>query len=313
MNCPTGSLADRLASAFITACIVLVPLVSDAQPAVSLKLWPHGAPGTPTTREPETNVSRPDLNGTRGAINRVTNITDPTLTVYPPANKNSGAAIVVFPGGGYRWLSMDIEGSEVCPFFNRAGLTCIVAKYRVPQPDQHSRYEQPLQDAQRALGIVRLHAKEWNIDPARVGVIGFSAGAHLSAVLSNNFQKRTYPPIDDADQQSCRPDFAVVMYPGYLTSREPVESIAPEVTPTRETPPTFLFQAENDSVRVENSVIYYTALKGAKVPAEMHLYAEGGHGYGMRTQATPIAGLWPDLVLKWLETIKMLPPNTSTH
>src|SRR5262249_19231152 len=156
----------------------------------------------------EQPIQRPDDN--RGPVTRITNVTDPTLTVYQPDKSNSGAAVVAFPGGAYRWLSMDIEGSEVCSFFNHAGLTCILVKYRVPQADQHSRYEQPLQDAQRALGIIRLHAKEWNINPDRIGVIGFSAGGQLAAVLSNNFQKRTYPTVDEADQQSCRPTFAVV-------------------------------------------------------------------------------------------------------
>jgi acetyl esterase/lipase len=292
----------------VLAAVVLVAITSTAQEPVTLKLWPHGAPGTPTTKEPEQPIQRPDDN--RGPVTRITNVTDPTLTVYRPHNANTGAAIVAFPGGAYRWLSMDIEGSEVCTFFNHAGLTCILVKYRVPQADQHSRYEQPLQDAQRALGIVRLHAKEWNINQNRIGVIGFSAGGQLAAVLSNNFQMRTYPPVDEADQQSCRPNFAVVVYPGYLTSREPTESIAPEVTPTSDTPPTFLFQTEDDSARVENSLIYYAALKNAKVPTEMHIYPVGGHGYGIRPN-NPVAQIWPTLVMNWIGRMAVVPANSG--
>jgi acetyl esterase/lipase len=283
-----------------------------AQEPITLKLWPHGAPGTPTTKEPESVVNRPDLNDKRGPITRITNVTNPTLTVYRPVAHNSGTAIMVFPGGAYRWLAMDIEGSEVCAFFNRAGLTCIVVKYRVPQRDQHSRYEQPLQDAQRALGIVRLHAKEWNINPDRVGVIGFSAGGQLAAVLSNNFQKRTYGAVDEADQQSCRPNFAVVLYPGYLTSGKNDGSVAAEVTPTADTPPTFLFQTEDDFAHVENSLFYYEALKNAKVPAEMHIYPEGGHGYGLRPNINPVTGIWPNLVIEWLKAIKILPVSAGS-
>ncbi len=270
---------------------------------VTLKLWPHGAPGTPTTTEAEKDAE--GQNGSRGPIHRITNVTDPTLTVYPAAKPN-GAAILVFPGGAYKILAMDIEGSEICEFFAGKGITCVLVKYRVPQPDNHSRYEQPLQDAQRAMGMVRLHAKEWKIDPQRIGVIGFSAGAHLAAVLSNQYRQRTYPVVDEADQQSCRPNFAVILYPGYLTSREPTEKVAPEVTPTSETPPTFLFQTEDDFARVENSLIYYRALKDAKVPAEMHLYAVGGHGYGLRGKAVPVAGLWPEMVMRWLEGLKVV-------
>jgi acetyl esterase/lipase len=293
-------------SRFLLLSLLCISTFGHSQEPITLKLWPNGVPGTPTTKDPETTLNRPDLNDKRGPVHRITNVTDPTLTVYRAAKPN-GAAIVDFPGGGYRWLAIDIEGSEVCDFFTRAGITCIVVKYRVPQLDQHSRYEQPLQDAQRALGIVRLHAKEWKIDPDRIGVVGFSAGGQLSAVLSNNFQKRTYTPLDDADQQSCRPNFAVILYPGYLNSAKQDGTVAPEVMPSADTPPTFLFQTEDDSAHVENSLAYYAALKNAKVPVEMHNYPVGGHGYGTRGQAVPVAGIWPNLVIDWMKFIKVLP------
>ncbi len=289
-------------------------VLASAQQPTAMKLWPKGAPGTPTTTEPEKTVDHPIEPGDkRGPVKRITNVTNPTMTVYRPSGVNNGGAVLVFPGGAYRWLALDIEGTEICQLFNREGFTCVLVQYRVPQPDNTSRYEQPLQDAQRAMGIVREHAREWHIDPDRVGVIGFSAGAQLAAVLSNNFRQRTYPTVDGADQLSCRPNFAIIMYPGYLaavSSDGAVKkdfSVAPEVTPSPETPPTFLFQTEDDYARVENSLSYYQALKNAKVPAEMHIYPQGGHGYGSRGKAVPVAGIWPNLVWKWLEGLKVPP------
>jgi acetyl esterase/lipase len=297
--------------AFPLVCLFAMTLLAETQPPVTMKLWPHGAPGMPVTTQPETSVNRPELNGTRGSITRITNVTEPTLSVYRPTGVNSGAAIVVFPGGGYNWLAMDIEGSEVCDWFTHAGVTCIVVKYRVPQSGE-ARYQQPLQDAQRALGVVRQHAKEWSIDPDRIGVLGFSAGGHVAAVLSNYFQHRTYPAIDEADQQSCRPNFTVLVYPAYLATDKKDGSVTPEVKPSADTPPTFLFQTEDDHIGVENSLFYYAALKNAKVQAEMHVYPEGGHGYGMRSKANAVATVWPSLVVKWLQSIRMLPASNES-
>jgi acetyl esterase/lipase len=273
-----------------------------AREPVAMKLWPKGAPSTPNTKEPEATVNRPELNGTRGPITRITNVTDPTLTVYWSPAPN-GTALVVFPGGGYRWLAMNIEGSEICDRFTREGITCVVVKYRVPQPDDSTRFEQPLQDAQRAISLVRQHASEWKIDPARVGAIGFSAGAQTVTVLSNH--PRTYPAQDEADEQNCKPDFAVVMYPGYLNSPNQGGSVAEDVKPSAENPPTFVFQAEDDPVHVSNSLVYYIALKNAHVPAELHIYPTGGHGYGLRS-GNRAAEAWPELVVKWMASIKVL-------
>src|SRR5262249_37239860 len=163
-----------------------------------------------------------------------------------------------------------------------------------------------LQDAQRAMGMVRAHAAEWHIDPHRVGVLGFSAGGHLSAAISNHFDKRLYDPVDAADQQSCRPDFAVIVYPGYLALSEQNFAANADIPVTPETPPSFIVQAEDDPVHVENATVYFLALKNAKVPAELHIYAEGGHGYGLRRSALPVTN-WPKLVETWLGTIKVLP------
>jgi acetyl esterase/lipase len=269
-------------------------------------------------------------------VTGVKNVTRPTMTVYPPSGKNTGAAVVVFPGGGYQILAIDFEGTEVCDWLTASGITCVLSKYRVtdvgPYPKSGPYPESPmaLEDAQRTLGLVRFHAAEWHIDPHKIGVLGFSAGGHLSVAMSVHFDKRLYPALDAADRVSCRPDFAVAIYPGHL-SRSAAEwdtragakrfslappdrlSVAeknlglnPDIHPSSQTPPTFLLQAEDDHVdSVYDSLSYYIALKKAGVPAEMHLYAQGGHAFGLRRSKFPITG-WPQLVETWLRTIGMV-------
>jgi acetyl esterase/lipase len=229
----------------------------------------------------------------------------PTLTLYSPKGKNTGAAVVVFPGGGYSILAIDLEGTEVCDWLTARGITCVLVKYRVPETGPYPKSAAALQDAQRAVGLVREHAPEWKIDPKRVGVLGFSAGAHLAAAVSTHYEQRLYPRVDGADDLSCRPDFEVVVYPGYLALPDKGFAFTQDVPVTKETPPTFLVQAEDDPVHVENAVQYFMALKGAGVPTEMHLYAKGGHGYGLRRTDLPVTG-WPDLVDVWLKTIGMV-------
>jgi len=235
---------------------------------------------------------------------RLGNVSTPTLTFYPAKVKNTGAAVVVFPGGGYNILAIDLEGTEVCDWLNHAGVNCVLLKYRVPFTGPYPKSSAALQDAQRAVGLVRQHAAEWKIDPKRVGVLGFSAGGHLAAALSTHFDQRLYDPIDAADKLSCRPDFAVVVYPGYLAWSEKNYAPNADINPTAQTPPTFIVQAEDDPVHVENAVVYFLALKNAKVPAELHIYAEGGHGYGLRKTKLPVT-YWPGLVEGWLDKIGM--------
>jgi acetyl esterase/lipase len=258
------------------------------------------------------------------------------MTVYSPKGKNTGVAVVVFPGGGYQVLAIDLEGTEVCDWLTPKGITCVLMKYRVtdvgPYPKSGPYPESPmaLEDAQRTVGLVRFHAAEWHIDPHKIGVLGFSSGGHLSAAMSTHFEKRLYPAVDAADQESCRPDFAVVIYPGHLSmsaarwdAKQGTKkflispphhlSIAdnsfalnPDLHVTSQTPPTFLLQAENDHVdNVNDSLAYYFALKKAGVPVEMHLYARGGHAFGLRRTTLPITG-WPQLVETWLRTIGMI-------
>jgi len=272
----------------------------------TMDLWPHGAPGAQSSAGTEVDITtaKDNLIADKLVI-RLGNVSTPTLTVYAPKQKNTGAAIVVFPGGGYHILAIDLEGTEVCDWLNSVGITCVLVKYRVPDSGPYPKSSAALQDAQRALGIVRSHAAEWHIDPARIGVLGFSAGAHLSAALSTHFDQRLYDPVDDADKLSCRPDFAVIVYPGYLALSEQNFAANAEIHVTEKTPPSFIVQAEDDPVHVENATVYFLALKNAKVPAEMHIYASGGHGYGLRRTELPVTE-WPKLVETWLGTIRVV-------
>jgi acetyl esterase/lipase len=295
------------------ALLIALPLSAQTQawPPSSdhptMPLWPRGAPGAQAAPGPEGDMTtaKDGRPGGRSVI-RIGNVTNPTLTVYAPKTRNTGAAVVVFPGGGYRILAIDLEGTEVCDWLNGIGVTCIVVKYRVPVSGPYPKSSAPLQDAQRAVGLVRQHADEWHIDPNRVGVLGFSAGAHLAAAVSTHFDQRLYDPIDAADKLSCRPDFAAIIYPGYMRQGDQGTAPNPDAMPTAQTPPTFLLQAEDDTVHVENAVAYFMALKEAKVPAEMHIYAQGGHGYGLRQTDLPVTS-WPRLAEIWMHTIKVLP------
>jgi acetyl esterase/lipase len=306
----------RLLLLAVAASIVLCPALFAQKPGwqpppghVTLNLWPQGAPGAAAASTPEVDTTTVKDNLIAGKpLIRLGNVSVPTLTVYEPKGKYSGAAVVVFPGGGYHILAIDLEGTEVCDWLNSVGITCVLVKYRVPDSGPYPKSPAALQDAQRALGIVRAHATEWHIDPNRIGVLGFSAGAHLAAALSTHFEQRLYELIDAADRVSCRPDFAVIIYPGYLALVEQNFAPNPEIHVTSQTPPTFIVQAEDDPVHVENSTVYFLSLKNAKVSAEMHIYASGGHGYGLRRTDLPVTS-WPKLAETWMQTIHMTVPS----
>jgi len=270
----------------------------------TILLWrPGGAPGPSTAKGPEQDVTTSKDRLVAGrAVVRLSNVTAPTITLYSASGSAAAPAIVVFPGGGYQRLAIDLEGTEVCDWLNSINVNCVLLKYRVPDTGPFPKSEAALQDAQRAVGMVHEHAAEWHIDPMRIGVLGFSAGAHLGAALSTHYNKRVYPKMDSADQQSCRPDFALIIYPGYLADADKNFEFSPDIPVTSSTPPTFLLQAEDDSVHVENAVAYFLALKKAGVPAELHTYAQGGHGYGLRSASLPVT-LWPKLAERWLKTI----------
>src|SRR5947209_9899251 len=217
----------------------------------------------------------------------ITNVTKPTITIYRPAkDKDTGAAMLICPGGGYWNLYWELEGEEVAAWANSLGMTGIILKYRVPRrPGEPEREpaKRPLQDAQRAVSLVRAKANDWGIDPKRIGIGGFSAGGHLAIATATSFEKRTYEPIDDIDKISCRPDFAVVVYPGYLKPKDKDE-LSPGLRVPAETPPVFLAHGGADIVSPpEHSVVMYLALRKAGIPAELHIYAGAAHDFGVRT------------------------------
>ncbi len=275
-----------------------------------IPLWPGGAPHARPLDGPEiagTVVDRagnPKLVGGK-AWTFVDRVSQPTMTVYSPQGSHSGAAVVVFPGGGYNILAMDLEGTEVCEWLTSRGITCVLLKYRVPCAKVGPYRECPaaLEDAQRAVGLVRFRAAEWQIDPNRIGVLGFSAGGHMVAALSTHFTRRLYPAVDAADTVNCRPDFAIALYPGHLARSKTSVVLNPGIPVTPRTPPTFLLHAQDDPVDpVENSLLYHAALQKAGVPAELHVFVKGGHAFGLRRTESPITE-WPALVETWLESI----------
>jgi acetyl esterase/lipase len=277
-------------------------------------IWPGAVPDAQPVAGPEVATRETgDLVAGRPWVS-VGKVSRPTMTVYPPKDKNTGAAVIVFPGGGYQILAIDLEGSEVCDWLTSKGITCVLLKYRVPGEERlpksgaYPRSPMALEDAQRTIALVRLHAVEWHVDPHKIGVLGFSAGGHLVAAVSTHFDKRLYPDVDAADKESCRPDFAVALYPGHmLENTSKYLELNPYIPVTSKTPPTFLLQAEDDPVDdVKNSLVYFIALKKAGVAAEMHLYAHGGHAFGLRRTNFPITE-WPQLLERWMATIGIVP------
>ncbi len=280
-------------------------------------LWQQGLP----IQKPESDRPEAVGRGSRLVAGRawtyVAYVSRPTMTIYPPRSRNNHAALMVLPGGGYEALAMDLEGTEICDWVTQLGMTCILLKYRVPQAWRHgpNRVEQPpavqlpLQDAQRAIDLLRYRAASYDIDPHKIGVIGFSAGGHLAAAISNA-EKHTYEPVDEADREPARPDFAILLYPGHLwdeASAKPDLKLSPWVEISPHAPPTLLFHAMNDPTDdVRHSLAYGLALNDAGVPVEMHIYAKGGHAFGMRPTAAPITTEWPRLAEAWLRRIRML-------
>lgn len=284
------------------------------QPAAGLTqipIWPGAVPDAIVKPAPE---SVAHASGHGGWLS-VSNVSQPSMTVYPPQGHNSGAAVIVFPGGGFRVLAMDLEGSEICDWLTTRGITCVLLKYRVPGGNHYwdeqcqchitPKVARALQDAQRSIKLVRARAGELGIATDKIGVIGFSAGGYLVAQTSTIFGL-SYRPVDAVDQISSRPDFAIALYPGHLCRAD--GRLDPTIRVSRETPPTLLLQAWDDPVDpVCNSTLYAQALASAGVPAEVHLYAQGGHAFGLRDREHPIAA-WPKLVEDWLRARAILPP-----
>lgn len=298
-----------------------------AEGASEIALWPVDlAIERPEVTGPE-RVRPPGLEGKAGRpVHMVENVSRPTMTIYPPLGDNSGAAVMVFPGGGYNVLAIDLEGTEVCDWLVARGITCVLLKYRVPGggPNwnqacncrQIPDVPMALQDAQRAIGLLRQQADELGVDPHRIGVIGFSAGGHLVAAVSNT-ANRAYARVDAADDLSSVPDFAMALYPGHLWAEQdlpkPQEglNLAPDIHVSAETPPTFIVQAEDDPVDdVRHSLSYYLALRAVGAPVEMHLYAHGGHAFALR-QTEEAVTEWPALAERWMQSIGVMPTGST--
>jgi acetyl esterase/lipase len=267
-----------------------------------VKLFPEGVPGESTPME-----EIADESGNRVAketVLRITNVSEPTITIYEASEElASGSAMIVCPGGGYNLLAYDLEGDEVCLWLNELGITAILLKYRVPRREGKEKHEAPLQDLQRAISYVRANANHLNIDSDRIGVMGFSAGAHLAVMACNSFDKRTYPLVDKVDKTSCRPNFCLLVYPAYLEGEN--FQPAPEIQVSSKTPQTMLIQSEDDRSFINSSLFYYYALKEAGVPAWMHLYSKGGHGYGLRDTGA-VVNSWPDRAEDWFREIGVI-------
>jgi acetyl esterase/lipase len=294
----------------IGCAVVLAGAAAAAETPLVLDVWPYNAPGEIGKIGKETAT---DSKPGEFQVKRITNVTHPTLTVFRPAkDKDTGAAVVIAPGGGYAILAWDLEGEEVAQWLNSIGVTGIILKYRVPRRSGTPNDVAPPQaqmDAQRALSLVRSKAKEWGIDPKRIGILGFSAGGHLTAWASTNFDKRSYEPVDDVDKVSCRPDFTILVYPAYLITKDR-NGLAPDIRVNKDTPPMFIAMAGDDPVRVENSVEMYRALKKAGVPADLHVYASGGHGFGLRPSGKPCS-TWPQRCAEWLKDQGFLKPAAA--
>jgi acetyl esterase/lipase len=272
-----------------TAALAAAPLTMD--------IWPGPAPGEESFRPPAAN---PKSAARNDGVTRISLVTEPTLTVFHPSGDTAnGTAIVVCPGGGYNLLAWDKEGTEVAGWLNTLGITAIVLKYRVPRRDPREPHVAPLQDAQRALRLVRRYADSWRVNPMRVGILGFSAGGNLAVMAGTHWDRQSYPRHDAADDLSCRPDFMIPIYPAYLADEERPGPLSPLVRVGHKTPPTFMAVTDDDKLRGRNAALLYAELKSSGVPAELHVFAKGGHGYGLRPSPDPVSQ-WPKLCEAWL-------------
>jgi acetyl esterase/lipase len=303
-------------AACLAACLCVACPAAGADKPVVVELWPGSPPDEDGKIRPETVRMSPRLSRKEVEVTEptrmVTNVSKPTLTIYRPAKeKDSGTAVLICPGGGYWNLYWQLEGEEVAAWLNSLGVTGIILKYRVPRrPDepQGEPARRPLQDAQRAVSLVRARATEWGIAPDRIGIVGFSAGGHLAIATATSFEKRTYKPIDEIDKVSCRPDFAIPVYSGYLKAKDKDE-LAPGLRIPKGTPPVFLAHGGDDIISdPANSVLLYLALKRANVPAELHVYANAAHDFGVRRSDHPCS-TWTQSCADWLRHQGFLKPK----
>lgn len=271
-----------------------------------LFLWEGKAPGEIDGEIGKESIKEPSPG--KGSVMRIQNVTMPSIKVYPaPPNKSNGTAILVCPGGGYNILAYEHEGSEVCTWLNELGITGILLKYRVPRRENREKHDAPLQDAQRAIGLIRKNASSWKLNPDKIGILGFSAGGNLAMMSLTSFPQRNYKEIDQADQFSCRPDFGILVYPAYLVDRDKRDQLFPEIKINSQTPPCLFIHTGDDHVPAEGSILAYLALEKAGVIGnEIHVYTSGGHGYGMRKSKNVVSS-WPQRAEEWLLTNKWIP------
>jgi len=300
---------NRRAALVILLTLAATP-ASAAEPIV-VDLWPGKAPGDVGIQGEEYSriYESPIL---KGPTRLITKVSKPSITVYlPPKEKSNGTAMLICPGGGYHDLFWELEGEEVAAWLNSRGMTGIILKYRCPRRPGDIKGEPPLGpqiDAQRAVSLVRSRAKEWGIHPGRIGMVGFSAGGHLALATAAGFEKREYEAIDDIDKTSCRPDFAVCCYSGYLKVKDKDE-VPPGIKLAAKTPPVMLLHCSDDKIsEPENSVVMYLALKRAGIPAELHIYSSGDHDFGVR-QNDQLPSTWTELCERWLKSHELLEPR----
>jgi acetyl esterase/lipase len=294
-------------SIFNVFFLLSLTLPLKASEPLVVKLWPSGAPEKPgVSIEPEKRIEPKNDKD----VLRVTNVTEPTLTVFRPPQGISpnGTAVLVCPGGGYGILALEHEGTQVCHWLNSLGVTAVLLKYRVPVRDKTPGFE-PLQDAQRAIGILRRNALQWGINPKRIGILGFSAGGHLAVMAALHPNERTYPTDPEQDVADATPDFLIPIYPAYLVAREDATTLLPTVQITPAAPPICLVHAHDDNgaTSAAASALLYMEYKKLKLPAELHIFSTGGHGFGMRKSEKPVSQ-WPQRVGEWMRSMGLLEP-----
>ena len=240
-------------------------------------------------------------------VKRVSNVTVPTITYYlSDSAKANGTTVLVCPGGAYNILAIEHEGEDVCKWLNEIGVHAVLLKYRVPRRKNREPHAAPLQDAQRAIGLIRQAGKNWEVPLTKLGILGFSAGGNLAVMTATSFNQRTYEKVDSADELSCRPDFAMPIYPAYLLDEKNQDRLAPGIKITKDCPPFFFAHTGDDRIPAEGSVLTYLALEKAGVEGnELHAYSFGGHGYGLRKSEKPVSQ-WPDRAEAWMRSLKLL-------
>lgn len=286
----------------------ILTLLGAAQAQVSeIEIWPAGIPSDAKTLSPAVIESAKQ----RSNQSRIAYVETPSLSVYLASKERAnGCAVIICPGGGYNILAWPKEGLEVAEWFNSIGVSAFVLKYRVPRRDPQRIHWEPMQDVQRAIRLVRSRADEWKIDPNRIGVLGFSAGGHLSVMAGVRFNEKAYPRVDQIDDISCRPNFICPIYAAYLADgyRDDVAELGELVTITSDTPPVFMAVTWDDKMRGAQAALMLAELKKKNVPAELHVFTQGGHGYGIRDNGKPVSAWKTDLVA-WLTSMQFIPPR----